>query len=166
MLERIGGSVRIVEVGPRDGLQSYPRTLPTDLKHRLIDALVMAGLTDVEVTSFVRPDRVPQLADADVLFPRVVDLPGRMIALVANERGLARAIAAGARAVSLVTAVSDGFSRANVGRSADESTSELRDLATVARVEGLWVRAYVSTCFRCPYDGPMKPARRLRESSK
>jgi hydroxymethylglutaryl-CoA lyase len=157
VLDHIGGSVRVVEVGPRDGLQSHPKILPTDLKRHLVEALVTAGLSDVEVTSFVRPDRVPQLADADVLMPQVASLPGRLMALVANDRGLERAIAAGAGAIALVTAVSDGFSRANVGRSADDSTRNLRELATRARADGLWVRAYVSTCFRCPYDGPVAP---------
>src|SRR4051794_21386709 len=138
-----GDRVRIVEVGPRDGLQSHPRTFSTETKLALVAALFRAGLTDVEVTSFVRPDRVPQLADADELLPRTVGLGPRAIALVANRKGLERAIAAGARAVSLIAAASDGFSRANTGRSAPEGIVDLRELARTAKAEGLWVRGYV-----------------------
>ena len=147
--------VRIVEVGPRDGLQSQPEIVPTERKLELVARLFAAGLEDVEVTSFVRPDRVPQLADADELMPRAIGLGPRAIALVANRRGLDRALAAGARAVSLIAAASDGFSQANTGRSVADGLADVRELARAAGEAGLWVRGYVSTCFRCPYDGPV-----------
>jgi hydroxymethylglutaryl-CoA lyase len=157
-----GERVRIVEVGPRDGLQNHSRTFPTETKLELVARLFRAGLQDVEVTSFVRPDRVPQLADADELLPRAVGLGPRAIALVANRRGLERAMAAGAQAVSLIAAASEGFSKANTGRSVAKGVAELRELAGEARAAGLWVRGYVSTCFRCPYDGPVAPAQAVR----
>jgi hydroxymethylglutaryl-CoA lyase len=153
--------VRIVEVGPRDGLQNQPRVLPTEQKLELVARLFQAGLEDVEVTSFVRPDRVPQLADADELMRRAVGLGPRAIALVANQRGLDRALAAGAQAISLIAAASEGFSRANTGRGVAEGLAELRELARSAKGQGLWVRGYVSTCFHCPYDGPVAPERAL-----
>jgi hydroxymethylglutaryl-CoA lyase len=159
------GTVRIVEVGPRDGLQNYPRVFSTEQKRRFIDALFAAGLGDVEVTSFVRPDLIPQLADADALFPLVrAATPAdqrRRLVLVANQRGLDRALAAGATAISLIAAVTDGFSRANTGRSAAEGLATLRALAAGARPRAGWLRGYVSTCFRCPYDGPVAPRQAL-----
>src|SRR5205085_2914640 len=138
-LANVHGAVRIVEVGPRDGLQNQPLVYSTETKRRFVEALFAAGLREVEVTSFVRPDRVPQLADADDLLPLVLRPGGmdtrdtkdtsaavtpsaerRCLALVANERGLERALAAGARRISVIAAASDGFSRANTGRPADE----------------------------------------------
>jgi hydroxymethylglutaryl-CoA lyase len=177
-LASVRGAVRIVEVGPRDGLQNQPTIYSTETKRRLVEALFAAGLREVEVTSFVRADRVPQLADADALLPlvlrppswtdmdgqdgsaRVTPFPSRLcLALVANERGLERALAAGARHVSVIAAASDGFSRANSGKSADEGIELAGRLAELARARGCWVRGYVSTCFRDPYDGPVAPAR-------
>lgn len=154
-------AVRIVEVGPRDGLQNHPRILSTEEKERLIEALFAAGLREIEITSFVRPDRIPQLADADSLFSRVRRADRRCLALVANPRGLERAFAAGATAISLIAAASDGFSRANTGRDAAEGLRRFQALATEARPQAAWLRGYVSTCFRCPYDGPVPPIRAL-----
>lgn len=153
--------VRIVEVGPRDGLQNRPEVRSTDEKQRLIEALYAAGLSDVEVTSFVRPDLVPQLADAEVLFPRVNRPDRRALVLIGNGKGLERALAAGASAISLIAAASDGFSRANVGRSAAEGLASLAALAASARPRVSWLRGYVSTCFHCPYDGPVPVERAL-----
>src|SRR5204863_8247597 len=127
-----------------------------------------------------RADRVPQLADADARLPLVLRPGGQdrgsqdgkdrlprardsdsrqCLALVANERGLERALAAGARRVSVIAAASDGFSRANTGRPADEGLALAGQLAGAARARGCWVRGYVSTCFRDPYEGPVAPAR-------
>ena len=160
-LKDVDGEVRIVEVGPRDGLQNEARIYPTEVKQRFIEALFVAGLSDVEITSFVRPDRVPQLADADQLFPRVVRADRRCLALVLNERGFERARAAGATAVGMVVAASEGFSRANSGRSNAESLTALTAIIEAARTSGVWLRGYVSTCFRCPYDGPVPPAQAI-----
>ena len=160
-LRDLRGEVGVVEVGPRDGLQNHPTTYPTETKKRFVEALFEAGLRTVEVTSFVRPDKVPQLADADELFPQVDRDDRRCLALVANAQGLERARKAGARSVSLVAAATDGFSRANTGRDALEGRQQLAALAKAAREEGMWVRGYVSTCFRCPYDGEVPPARAI-----
>ena len=160
-LRNLKGEVRIVEVGPRDGLQNHPTTYPTETKRRFVEALFETGLRTVEVTSFVRPDKVPQLADADQLF-RLVDRDDRRcLALVANAQGLERAKHAGARAISLIAAATDGFSKANTGRDALEGRQLLAQLAKAAKEEGMWVRGYVSTCFRCPYDGEVPPARAI-----
>lgn len=147
--------VRVVEVGPRDGLQNQPVVYPIEQKARFVETLYAAGLAEVEITSCVRPDLVPQLADADALLRRVLRADRRGLVLVGNQRGLDRALAAGATAVSLIAATSDGFSRANVGRSAAEGLTILSALAAAARPRVGWIRGYVSTCFRCPYDGPV-----------
>ena len=160
-LEGVDGEVRIVEVGPRDGLQNEARVYPTEVKRRFIEALFAAGLSDVEITSFVRPDRVPQLADADELFPRVVRPDRRCLALVLNQRGFERAMAAGATAVAMVVAASEGFSRANSGRSIADNLAALAAIVAAAHTRGVWVRGYVSTCFRCPYDGLVSPAQAI-----
>ncbi|HEV8634581.1 MAG TPA: hydroxymethylglutaryl-CoA lyase [Chloroflexota bacterium] len=160
-LRNVKGEVRIVEVGPRDGLQNHPVTFPTETKRRLVEALFDAGLPSVEVTSFVRPDRIPQLADADELFPLVLRPDRQCLALVANRAGLERATKAGARAISLIAAASDGFSRANTGRDAAEGLRVLVELARAAKMGGVWVRGYVSTCFRCPYDGDVPRSRAI-----
>lgn len=153
--------VRIVEVGPRDGLQNQSTVYPTAVKARFVDALFDAGLRDVEVTSFVRPDLIPQLADADALLPMVNRPERRCLVLAGNRRGLERAARAGATAFSFIAAASDGFSRANVGKSAAEGLALLRELTAEAESVATWRRGYVSTCFRCPYDGPVDPARAL-----
>ncbi|HEY3082846.1 MAG TPA: hydroxymethylglutaryl-CoA lyase [Chloroflexota bacterium] len=160
-LRNVKGAVRIVEVGPRDGLQNHPLTFPTETKRRFIEALFDAGLPSVEVTSFVRPDRVPQLADADALFPLVRRTDRQCLALVANQTGLERALKAGAREISLIAAASDGFSRANTGRDAADGRRVLAELARAAKPSGAWLRGYVSTCFRCPYDGDVPRSRAI-----
>jgi hydroxymethylglutaryl-CoA lyase len=160
-LRAVKGAVRVVEVGPRDGLQNHPVAVPTETKRRFVEALFDAGLPSVEVTSFVRPDRVPQLADADALFPLVRRPDRQCLALVANQAGLERALKAGARAISLIAAASDGFSRANTGRDAAEGLRVLAELARAAKADGAWLRGYVSTCFRCPYDGDVPRSRAI-----
>jgi len=154
-------SVRLVEVGPRDGLQNQPRIYSTESKRRFVEALFAAGLRDVEITSYVRPDLVPQLADAGELFPLVRRDDRRCLVLVANRKGLERALASGARAVSLICAASDGFSRANTGKSMAEGLAMLHALVAEARPQTDWLRGYVSACFRCPYDGPVPPEKAL-----
>lgn len=156
--------VRIYEVGPRDGLQNEATPIATADKRRYAELLVAAGLREVEATSFVSPRAVPQLADADDLLPR---LPAagpegaaiRYPVLVPNERGLARAEAAGARAVAVFTAASDAFSRANVGQSVTESLATLRPVLARAGELGWWRRGYVSTAFGCPFTGRVDPDR-------
>ena len=146
--------VRIYEVGPRDGLQAEAAIVPTEAKVTFLSMLAAAGLREIETTSFVRPDAIPQLADADDLLGRLDRRPGvRYPVLVPNARGLKRAIAAGVDAICLITAATDAYVQHNIGMTVDESLAAFAPIAAEARSRGWWIRAYVSTAFGCPYDG-------------
>jgi hydroxymethylglutaryl-CoA lyase len=146
--------VRIYEVGPRDGLQAEATLVATDAKLAFIGMLADAGLREIETTSLVRPDAIPQLADADDLLQRLERRPGvRYPVLVPNARGLERAVAAGVDAICLITAATDSYVRHNIGMDVDESLAAFEPIASEARSRGWWIRAYVSTAFGCPYDG-------------
>jgi hydroxymethylglutaryl-CoA lyase len=158
--------VRIVEVGPRDGLQNESALVPADAKVRFIEALADAGLAVVEATSFVSPKAVPQLADADEVLPRVRRRPGvRYPVLVPNARGLERAEAAGADAVAVFTAASETFTQRNIGTSIAGSLEAFAPVLARARDRGWWRRGYVSTAFGCPYEGDV-PTERVVEVSR
>ena len=149
-----GPEVRIYEVGPRDGLQAEATVVPTEAKLRFISMLADAGLREIEATSFVRPDAIPQLADADELMASVDRrVRVRYPVLVPNQRGLERALAAEVDAICLMTAATDAYVRQNIGMSIDESLTAFVPLVAEARQRGWWIRAYVSTAFGCPYDG-------------
>jgi len=153
-------TVRVLEVGPRDGLQNEGRPVPTDVKVAFIERLAAAGLTEIEVTSFVRPDRVPQLADATELIARLPALPGVTIsALVPNAVGLSRAIEAGVERVAVFTAASDTFARHNINMTVAESLEVFGPVVRDALAAGRTVRGYVSTCFICPYEGEVSRER-------
>jgi isopropylmalate/homocitrate/citramalate synthase len=146
--------VRIVEVGPRDGLQNEASVVPTAAKVAFIEALADTGLQVVEATSFVSPRAIPQLADADEVFPRVRRKVGvRYPVLVPNERGLDRAEAAGADAVAVFTAASEAFTQANIGMTIDGSLAAFAPVLARAGASGWWRRGYISTAFGCPYSG-------------
>jgi hydroxymethylglutaryl-CoA lyase len=147
--------VRVTDVGPRDGLQNESVTVPTDAKVALVRALVAAGVRDVEVSSFVRPDRIPQLSDAEEVFARLGPAPKGVTygALVPNERGLERALAAGVGKVSVFTAASETFNRRNVNASIEESIERFRPVVEGAHAARVPVRGYVSTAFFCPFEG-------------
>jgi hydroxymethylglutaryl-CoA lyase len=150
--------VRIVEVGPRDGLQNEAARIPTDVKVGFVDRLSQAGFEWIEVTSFVHPKAVPQMADADEVFRRVAKTPGtRYVALVPNPRGLDRALAAGVQDIALFVAATESFSRANINRSIEQSLEDARAVIDGARPAGARVRAYISVVFGCPYEGPVSP---------
>ncbi len=152
--------VRIVEVGPRDGLQNEAAHVPVEAKVAFVEALADAGLPVVEVTSFVSPKAVPQLADADEVFPRVHRRTGvRYPVLVPNMRGLERAERAGADAVAVFTAASEEFTERNIGMTISESLAAFEPVLDRARELGWWRRGYVSTAFGCPYSGEVEPAR-------
>lgn len=147
--------VRLVEVGPRDGLQNESRTVPTAAKIAFVDALAETGLDEIEVTSFVSPRWVPQLADASDVFAGITRRPGVIYsALVPNERGLERAMAAGAGKVAVFTAASETFSRRNTNASIAETLERFRPVLEESEVP---VRGYVSTAFHCPFEGPIAP---------
>jgi hydroxymethylglutaryl-CoA lyase len=159
--------VRIYEVGPRDGLQNEARPIATADKLRFIELLAAAGLTEIEATSFVRPSAIPQLADGDELLRALLEAQERETGashgvrypvLVPNERGMARAEAAGANALAVFTAASDAFTKHNIGMTIDESIEAFRPVLARAAALGWWRRAYVSTAFGCPYVGAIEPS--------
>lgn len=151
--------LRIIEVGPRDGLQNEAVTIPTSAKSKFIENLVDAGLTEIEVTSFVSPKWVPQLGDAAELWPSLPKGP-LYSALVPNLKGLERALETGVERIAVFTAASESFTRKNINMSIDESLQVFREIIDKFRasVPGGWVRGYVSTAFECPYEGRMEPS--------
>jgi hydroxymethylglutaryl-CoA lyase len=150
--------VRIYEVGPRDGLQNEAVAIPLKTKRAFIERLVDAGLREVEATSFVSPKAIPQLADADALLPTLPRAPGvRYPVLVPNERGMARAEAAGATALAVFTGATDAFTQHNIGMTIDESLAAFEPVLRRAADLGWWRRGYVSVAFGCPYTGAVDP---------
>ncbi|MFI2366969.1 hydroxymethylglutaryl-CoA lyase [Streptomyces sp. NPDC018833] len=148
--------VRIHEVGPRDGLQNEKSVVPVEVKAEFIRRLAAAGLTTVEATSFVHPKWVPQLADAEQLFPMVGDLPGvRLPVLVPNDRGLDRALGLGAREIAVFASATESFAKANLNRTVDEALAMFAPVVTRAVEHGLRVRGYLSMCFGDPWEGPV-----------
>jgi len=164
---KVPRAVTVFEVGPRDGLQNESREIPFGLKVSFVQGLVRAGLREIELGAFVRPDRVPRMADTDRLFAdrRIRALASgraRFWSLVPNARGLERAAAAGARRIAVFTAASETFARKNIGMGIDESLAVFAGVARDARALGIEVRGYVSTVFGCPYEGKVSPRRGLR----
>lgn len=146
--------VTVYEVGPRDGLQNEAGAVPTAAKVAFVDALSRAGLLAIEVSAFVSPKWVPQMADAADVFAAIERRPATTYsALVPNVAGLDRAHAAGVTHVALFAAASESFSRRNINQSVADSLETYRDVAQRARGEGLRVRGYVSTAFGCPFEG-------------
>ncbi|MFH9065640.1 hydroxymethylglutaryl-CoA lyase [Streptomyces coeruleorubidus] len=145
--------VRIHEVGARDGLQNEKATVPTQIKAEFVRRLAEAGLTTIEATSFVHPKWVPQLADAEQLFPLVSDLPAALPVLVPNERGLDRALALGARRVAVFASATESFAKANLNRTVDESLAMFDPVVSRAKAEEVHVRGYLSMCFGDPWEG-------------
>jgi hydroxymethylglutaryl-CoA lyase len=155
----MSGFVRITEVGPRDGLQNEKALVSVDAKVAFVNALVAAGFPEVEVTSFVSPRWVPQLADAAEVMARVQRRAGTLLSvLVPNERGLASALEARADKVAVFVSASEGFSQRNVNATIAECLDRLRPVTRSARQAGLPVRGYVSCVVRCPFDGPVEPS--------
>ncbi len=150
--------VTVYEVGPRDGLQNEPETLATAVKVDFVNRLTDAGLPAIEVGSFVSPKAVPQLADSEEVFRQIRRGSGvRYPALVPNEKGLERALAAGVLEIAVFTAASETFNRRNINAGVDESIERFRPVVDRARREKVRVRGYVSTAFGCPYEGDVAP---------
>lgn len=152
--------MRIIEVGPRDGLQNEALPVPTELKRQFISELAVAGLSEIEVTSFVSPKWVPQLADAaELLGPGLPDVMATV--LVPNEKGLDRALGCGVSRIALFTAASDGFTQKNINMTVAESLEVFRSVIGRFReaTPGGWVRGYVSTIVQCPVSGLVSPQR-------
>ena len=158
-------SVRIVEVGPRDGLQNEKSIIPTAAKVELIDRLSATGLRCIEATSFVSPKWVPQLADAAEVMAAIERRPGvRYPVLVPNLQGYERARAAGATDIAVFTAASEAFNRRNTNAGIDESLARFAPVMERARTDGVAVRGYVSTVLGCPYQGEVPLADVVRVS--
>ncbi|MFD5157590.1 hydroxymethylglutaryl-CoA lyase [Streptomyces hawaiiensis] len=149
------GRVRIHEVGARDGLQNEKTTVPTEIKAEFIRRLADAGLTTIEATSFVHPKWVPQLADAEQLFPMVADLPVALPVLVPNERGLDRALTLGAGRVAVFASATESFAKANLNRTVDEALAMFEPVVARAKADDVHVRGYLSMCFGDPWEGPV-----------
>ncbi len=153
-------SVRIVEVGPRDGLQNEPGQVPTEVKLELIERLADAGLPAVEATAFVSPKWIPQMADHTEVLERLRRKPGASYpVLTPNLKGFEAARAAGAQEVAVFGAASEAFSKKNINCSIDESLDRFRPVVEEARKSGIRVRGYVSCVVGCPYEGPIAPER-------
>jgi hydroxymethylglutaryl-CoA lyase len=148
-----------VEVGPRDGLQSWPSTLPTHAKVGLVTNLLDCGFRRVEATSMVHPKWVPQLADAEAVLEALQDRIDRLRVLVPNRRGLDRARNAGVRNIAVTVAATDGYNQHNLNRSVKETLQEIEEIAAEARRDSVVVDASVSVAFGCPFEGSVAPAR-------
>ena len=155
-------AVRVVEVGPRDGLQNEKALVPTEQKIQFIHMLAEAGLPVVEATSFVSPRAIPQLSDASAVMAGLTRLPSTSYpVLVPNLKGMERALAAGVRAVAVFTAASESFTRHNINATIEESLANFRPVVALAQQEGVTVRGYISTAFGCPYEGSIDPLKVL-----
>ncbi|AHE67760.1 hydroxymethylglutaryl-CoA lyase [Legionella oakridgensis] len=150
--------VTIIEVGPRDGLQNEPSFVGTENKINLINLLGQSGLQHIEVTSFVSPKAIPQLADGDAVF-RGIDKPAGMhfSALVPNEQGLLKAIEAGVEEIAIFTAASESFNQRNINCSIAESIRRFIPVVSLAKTEKIRTRAYISCVLGCPYEGHITP---------
>jgi hydroxymethylglutaryl-CoA lyase len=165
-LSSISKKVDVYEVGPRDGLQNELRTLATEDKARLIEALIAAGEKRIEVSSFVSPRWIPQLADAEKLMSMVPRREGVIFtALVPNLKGLERASAAGLQEAAVFLSVTESHSQKNINKSVAEAVSTAREVANGARAAGMRVRCYLSTVWGCPYEG-ITPVSRVVEVVK
>jgi hydroxymethylglutaryl-CoA lyase len=166
-MSRLPTAVRIVEVGPRDGLQNEKTIIPTATKIELVDRLSRTGLRTIEATSFVSPKWIPQLADAAEVFVGIARQPGIAYpVLVPNEKGYERARAVGVEEVAVFTAASEAFTRKNINAGIDESIERFLPVLERARADGVKVRGYVSTVLGCPYQGEVPVADVVRVAAK
>lgn len=146
----------IIEVGPRDGLQNEGRTVSTEAKLEFIKGLQAAGVKEMELTSFVSPKWVPQMADAKDIMANV-EKTGRQFVLTPNEKGINAALEADAKAVAVFVGVSDSFNKKNINKTTQESMEALKPLILKLKEDGIFVRACISTAFYCPFEGAVDP---------
>jgi hydroxymethylglutaryl-CoA lyase len=149
--------VRIVEVGPRDGLQNEKTPVSAEARIAFIEALVAAGLQTIEVGAFVSPKAIPQMVNSDQVLRGLSHLNGGFHVLVPNEKGYDEARAAGAKVIAVFASASEGFSRANINCSVAESIERFKPVVARAKADGIKVRGYVSCVLGCPFDGEVKP---------
>ncbi|MDX1413028.1 MAG: hypothetical protein R3293_02495, partial [Candidatus Promineifilaceae bacterium] len=162
--------LKIYEVGPRDGLQNESVPIHTNQKIRLVRSLAECGLRKIEITSYVHPKAVPQMADAEDIMSSITaqfeDAPVQFVGLVFNQKGYDRAIQSNCRAMAFGISVSDTFSRRNTRMKADEAVNVTRELVRQAKRDNIWVRVYMSAAWICPFDGPMPIQRTLAYADK
>jgi hydroxymethylglutaryl-CoA lyase len=167
MFESLPDRVSVYEVSPRDGLQNEPVVVPTATKRRLIEALATSGLSRIEMTSFVSPKWVPQLADAEELASMVERKSSvTYSALCPNQHGLERAIAAKIQEIGVFISASETHNKKNVNKSIDETLSVFAELVASAQKANVAVRGYVSTLWGCPFEGKIDPRRGLQIARK
>ncbi|MBC5809616.1 MAG: hydroxymethylglutaryl-CoA lyase [Candidatus Eremiobacteraeota bacterium] len=155
--------IKVCEMGPRDGLQNESAVVSTSDKIRYIDLLSDSGLPVIETTSFVRPNAIPQLTDAEAVMAGIVRRAGvTYLCLVPNVRGLDRARAAGVTSIAVFTAASESFTKRNINMTIAESLQAFSDVIRIGRAEGFWIRGYISTAFGCPYEGDVATAEVVR----
>jgi hydroxymethylglutaryl-CoA lyase len=150
-------TVRIIEMGPRDGLQNEKTPVSVEARIAFIEALVAAGLSTVEVGAFVSPKAIPQMVGSEQVLRGVNHLAGEFHVLVPNEKGYEAARAAGAKVISVFASASEGFSRANINCSIAESIERFKPVVVRAKADGIRVRGYISCVLGCPFDGEVKP---------
>lgn len=156
MLDQLSPQVRIVEVGPRDGLQNEKTIVSLDDKITFIQMLINAGLENIEATSFVRREKIPQMGDGSELFSRLKTSRANLIALVPNLKGLEEAIQVGVKEIAVFTATSNTFNQKNINSTIDESLIKISEVVDYAKKNSIRVRGYISTAFGCPYEGETK----------
>ena len=162
-MQAVSDTVNIVEVGPRDGLQFEPNTLPLTDKVEFIQRLIEAGLDQIEVGSFISAEKIPQLADTDELFHKLgKNRAFSYSALVTNEQGMQRALEADVKNIAIFTAASETFTQKNIGCSIDESLEQLKPVLEMAKENDIDVRGYLSCIFGCPYEGQIKMTDTIR----
>ncbi|WP_316569717.1 hydroxymethylglutaryl-CoA lyase [Neobacillus sp. YIM B06451] len=162
MAIKLPKNVTIIEVGPRDGLQNEKGFVPTDAKVQFIHALRDAGIREIELTSFVSPKWVPQMADAAEIVSVCANAPGRSIVLAPNKKGIERVQETSCKAVAVFVGVSNTFNKKNINKTTAESMEELRPLIADLKANGYFVRACISTAWHCPYEGRVSEADTLR----
>ena len=160
-------AIEIVEVGPRDGLQSEPEVLPTATKLELINRLLAAGVRRVEVASFVNPQRVPQMADAEAVLAGLEHHSGvQYVGLVLNRRGFDRARAAGCTEIGMVTAATDSFAQRNQGTTLEDTIRAWEEIAPLAHSAGIRAQVTISVAFGCPFEGEVPVERVVAIASR
>jgi hydroxymethylglutaryl-CoA lyase len=150
-------TIRIIEMGPRDGLQNEKTPVSVENRIAFVEKLLSAGLHTIEVGAFVSPKAIPQMIGSDQVLRAVNHLAGEFHVLVPNEKGYEAARACGARVISVFTAASEGFCRANINCSIAESIERFKPVVERARADGVRIRGYISTVLGCPFDGEVKP---------
>lgn len=160
-MSEASNQVKIVEVGPRDGLQNEKMQMSVEDRVSFVERLAQAGVKYMEAGSFVSPKAIPQMADSEKVWEACAHLSTDLSFLVANQKGLERALLSGVKSIAVFSATSDSFTQKNIGRSIEDSLTEFKDIVENAKKSGLRVRGYVSTVFGCPYEGFQDPQKAI-----